>query len=146
MHSAEKLRFLRAALATEKRHQRKWSLEVKETLKEELTGQLPYATVALFVLINDQSQGSQGAEATASFNLNRLHLERALNYMDPKEYARFKTTIGLPDPGVQVKKNAPIQDFGFLVTRKVNEFIQQEESTSMKNFGEKLKSKLEQLD
>jgi hypothetical protein len=38
MHSAEKLRFLKSALATEKGNQRKWALEVKETLKEEMTG------------------------------------------------------------------------------------------------------------
>jgi hypothetical protein len=55
MHASEKLRFLRIALATDKRHSRKWSLEIKEVLKEELTGQHPYATVALFVLLNDES-------------------------------------------------------------------------------------------
>jgi len=56
MHAVEKLKFLRAALATDKRKQRRWSLEVKEALKEELTGQHPYATVSLFVLLNDMSQ------------------------------------------------------------------------------------------
>jgi len=55
MHAAEKLAFLRAALATDKIRQRKWTLEVKEALKEELTGAHPYATVALFVLLNDSS-------------------------------------------------------------------------------------------
>jgi hypothetical protein len=38
MHAAEKLQFLHTALATDKIRQRKWSLEVKEALKEELTG------------------------------------------------------------------------------------------------------------
>lgn len=33
MHSSEKVRFLKVALATDKRIQRKWALEVKETLK-----------------------------------------------------------------------------------------------------------------
>jgi hypothetical protein len=92
MHAAEKLRFLRIALATDKRHSRKWSLEIKEVLKEELTGQHPYATVALFVLLNDESQVR--LDSQASYHLNKLHLERALDHMDPVEYARFKTTIG----------------------------------------------------
>lgn len=132
MHAAEKLRFLKAALATEKGHQRKWSLEVKETIKEEMTAQLPYATVALFTLMNDVSQGSLGAETTASFNLNKLHLERALNYMDPREYGRFRTTLGMADPGVPGKKSAPAPDFGAFVTKRVNEFVNQEESNSMR--------------
>lgn len=38
MHSAEKLRFLRLVLATEKKQMKKWALEIKEALKEELTG------------------------------------------------------------------------------------------------------------
>lgn len=88
-----------------------------------MTAQLPYATVALFALMNDVSQGSLGAETTASFNLNKLHLERALNYMDAKEYGRFRTTLGLPDPGVPVKKSAPAPDFGTFVTKRVNEFV-----------------------
>jgi len=53
MHAAEKLAFLKTVLATDKVKQRKWTLEVKEALKEELTGGHPYATVSLFVLLND---------------------------------------------------------------------------------------------
>lgn len=75
MHAAEKLAFLRTALATDKLRQRKWTLEVKEALKEELTGAHPYATVSLFVLMNDMSQNGDHA---AAYNLNRLHLDRAL--------------------------------------------------------------------
>jgi uncharacterized membrane protein len=114
MHSSEKLRFLRQALATDKRNQRKWTLEVKEALKEEITGQNPYATVALFVLLNDSSQGS---DSTASFNLNRLHLERALINMDAIEYARFRHTMGLADPGKKA------EDFGMIVTMKIGEYL-----------------------
>jgi hypothetical protein len=66
--------------------------------------------------------------------------------MDPKEYGRFRTTLGLPDPGVVSRKSVQAPDFGSFVTKKVNEFINQEESNSMKQFGEKLKAKLEQLD
>jgi hypothetical protein len=55
MHAAEKVAFLKTALATDKVRQRKWTLEVKEALKEELTGAHPYATCALFILLNDQS-------------------------------------------------------------------------------------------
>jgi len=89
MHSAEKLAFLRAALATDKIRQRKWTLEVKEALKEELTGAHPYATVSLFVLLNDSSQG----DTAAAYNLNRLHLDRALQHLNATEYAQFKHTI-----------------------------------------------------
>lgn len=140
MHSAEKLRFLRSALATDKRNQRKWALEVKEALKEELTRQNPYATVALFVLLNDASQGS---DSCASFNLNRLHLERALQNVDAFEYARFRHTLGAMDPANAQKKG---EDFGMIVTMRVSEYLTQEQSNSMRHFGEKLKERLEQLD
>lgn len=114
---------------------------MKEALKEELTGQNPYATVSLFVLLND---GGAGADSTASFNLNRLHLERALEHVDAFEYARFRHTLGSSDPGSTNGKKS--EDFGNIVTMKVAEYMAQEESNSMRQFGVKLKERLEHLD
>jgi hypothetical protein len=67
--------------------------------------------------------------------------------MEPFEYARFKHTIGdvnhTSSPGAN---NSPAEDFTHLVTRRVAEFVDQEESTAQRQFGERLKSKLEHLD
>jgi hypothetical protein len=78
--------------------------------------------------------------------MNKPHLERALDYMDEYEYARFKCTIGQADPGVSVNKKHRPEEFGPLVTRRLNELIQQEDNQAMKAFGEKLKTALEDLD
>ena len=71
MHSEEKLLFLRQALATDKRNSKIWALEVKETLKQEFTGQHPYATVSLFVLLNDNSLTNDPLNTTPAYNLNK---------------------------------------------------------------------------
>jgi hypothetical protein len=47
--------------------------------------------------------------------------------MDPVEYGRFKTTIGLVDAGYPNVKGVII-DFGQLVTKRLTEYITQEES------------------
>jgi len=51
--------------------------------------------------------------------------------------------MGSTDPGITNKKP---EDFGLIVTIKVAEYMEQEDSTHMRQFGEKLKNKLEQLD
>lgn len=101
--------------------------------------------MALFVLLNDTSQGDKSAPA---YNLNRLHLDRALGYLEPREYARFRHTVGNPEPAVPGGKAASVknEDFGMLVTKRVAEYIEQEESTSQRAFGEKLRHRLEELD
>lgn len=57
----------------------------------------------------------------ASFNMNRLHLERALEFLDPREYARFRHSLGGSDPGVSSRK---AEDFGKIVTMRLNDYIQ----------------------
>ncbi len=63
--------------------------------------------------------------------------------MDAFEYARFRHTLGSSDPGSSTKK---AEDFGIIVTTKVAEYMTQEESNSMRHFGEKLRDRLENLD
>lgn len=84
--------------------------------------------------------------------MNKLHLDRALNFMDATEYARFKHTISANyDPqstrgGRPSGNTGDLEDFASLVTLHIQEYTQQEESTGQRVFGEKLKSKLETLD
>jgi hypothetical protein len=82
----------------------------------------------------------------ASFNMNRMHLERALDHVDAFEYARFKHTLGSSDAGGSGGAAKKAEDFGMIVTMRVAEYLTQEESNSMRQYGEKLKDKLEQLD
>jgi hypothetical protein len=83
--------------------------------------------------------------------MNKLHLDRALNFMDATEYARFKHTISANyEPqstrGRPSGNTGGLEDFASLVTLRIQEYTQQEESTGQRVFGEKLKSKLETLD
>ncbi len=103
--------------------QTKRSLEVKETLKEELTLH-PYASVSLFVLINDPKN---------NFVMHAQHLERALSNIDPAEFARYKYT----------KAVAPFHEE---VIKKCNEYASQEENATMKKFGEAVRARLEGID
>lgn len=92
MRAQDKIAFLTSLLLHK---QSKRSLEVKETLKEELSLH-PYASVALFVLVNDP-QGN--------FVLHHQHLDRALSHLDPAEFARYKFTKAvLPFQEAVVKK------------------------------------------
>lgn len=50
-------------------------------MKEELTVH-PYATVSLFVIMNDPK----------GYNINSMHLDRAYTHLDAKEYGRLKYT------------------------------------------------------
>lgn len=84
----------------------------------------PYASVALFVLVNDP-QGN--------FVLHHQHLERALSHLDPAEFARYKFT----------KAVLPFQE---AVVKKCNEYAAQEENKQQKKFGEALRARLEGID
>lgn len=86
MRAQDKVEFLTNLLL---KKQTKRSLEVKEALKEELS-QHPYASVSIFVLINDNTAPT--SITSTSYSMNANHLERCLERMDAAEYARFKYT------------------------------------------------------
>lgn len=100
--------------------QSKRSLEVMETLKEEFS-QHPYATVALFVLVNDPK---------GQYTLHANHLERCLENIDPAEYARYKFA----------KAVAPFHE---QVVKAVNDYSNQEDNSQQRRFGQSLRDKLE---
>ena len=99
--------------------QSKKQLEIKECLKTNLTLS-PYASVSLFVLMHDPK----------GFNANSTHLEKALNHLDPREYARFKDSY---------------QHFPEYVNPKIEEYQKNEESFASKDFAKRLLEKMNSL-
>ena len=103
MRAQDKIEMLQNLLVL---RQSKRSLEVMETLKDEMT-QHPYATVALFVLVNDPKQ---------QYTLHANHLDKCLEQVDAAEYARYKFSKA-------------VAQFHEQVIKVVNEYSNQEENS-----------------